>query len=345
MQGLLVGADEIHSTYSYEYCSLMVFNFDGLPSQCAIYQIQTVIVAPLVPPFSYNNLCSSVLLTRFIPVYILVHSFQIMLPFIQVWVFMMTRYSSFPKYIQPVLNGVFWPHHWSRKPHSSVSAGIVCEMSDPHHLLKANRIISSDILNHLLVFCTFGMCSPFLALIMVVSVSLKHRMWVMLIGRFVHSRVVGSTSAKSDIDTNANAGTGADVVSDSSERIDVGDDNALVALSAACVPILDIVSGCVWPVVFSSGLFFSFLCWDVLGDDIGWKEALWAPALILGLCACMWGVVYFGVRKQQDCDVPLALFGNNSQLMESNPLHGVQEGPQRETEMRGSIIPGEQNFL
>jgi hypothetical protein len=307
-----VPPDEVFSSYEYTLCDVRTAFSDGA-TICTKYINLEVDVEPLIPPFSYNNLCSSVLLTRFIPVYILMHSFQVMLPIFLVCLFSSCQYTTLPKFLYPVLNGVFWPHHWSRKPHSSVSAGIVFELAVPHHLLKANRIISSDILNHLLVFCTFGMCSPFLALIMVASVSLKHHMWVMLIGRFVHSRVAGSAGADAD-------------VSKSNESI--GDDHALMALSAACVPILDIVSGCVWPVVFSSGLFFSFLCWDVLGDDIGWREALWAPALILGLCACLYIFVKFSE----------AMFCSRGKINADNiPAHGMECNPLHKTTREADI--------
>ena len=239
-------------------------------------------VAPLIPPFSYNNLCSSVLLTRFIPVYILVHSFQVLLPVVQIAIFMSVDRAAFPKALRPMLNGVFWPDHWSGGSNRNSNSDIMHEEhADPMMLLKAHRIVGSDILNHLLVFCTFGICSPFLALIMLVSVGMKHHMWMVLIGRFVFCRVYRCTKE-------GLAGVKYNGGCSDSLKGHIGGDDAVLALSTACLPIMDIVCSCVWPVVWSSGLFFSFLCWDVLGDEVGWKQALWAPVMILGYCACMW---------------------------------------------------------
>jgi hypothetical protein len=257
-------------------------------------------------------------------VYILMHSFQVLLPIFLVCVFTSNRYTSFPKSLRRVLNGLFWPEHWNRGESTndscSDSTGMYGTSAEPFLLLKANRIISSDILNHLLVFCTFGICSPFLAIIMVVSVSLKHLMWVVLIGRFVHYRVTGADSTSGGTDSVGN-GSACDTIV--KER--AGGDQALVALGAACLPVLDIVSGCVWPVVWSSSLFFSFLCWDILGDEVGWKEALWAPAMMLVMCACMW--VLFHIVKARPGDdflqneaVSSVSFSEEIQQMEANPL-------------------------
>ena len=199
--------------------------------------------------------------------------------------------------------------------------------AEPLKMLKANRIISSDILNNLLVFCTFGICSPFLAAIMLVSVSLKHHMWVMLLGRFVHTRVTAASGA--------GAGAGA------------GGDHALVALGAACVPLLQIVARCVWPVMGGSSVFFAVLCWDVLADEVGWRDAVWAPVAVLLVPVCLWACVrgasfYTATGSALECaegsadnaqananaragasstSSSSASFSEELQSVDSNPLH------------------------
>jgi hypothetical protein len=340
------------STYEYEYCAYLVNLADGTTS-CRDYALAEVEVAPLVPPFSYNNLCSSVLLTSFIPVFILVCALQLLLPLVQVCLFASSKYTHFPKPLRKVLFGIFWPEYWRKDNSSSVVSGAVdekepSELAEPLLLLKASRIISTDILNPLLVLCTFGICSPFLALIMLVSVSLKHYMWVLFLGRFVHTRITatmasfGATNRNTEVDTS----------SMSVQHRQVGEDHALVALSAACVPILDIVTRCVWPVIWSSSLFFAFLCWDVLSDEVGWRKALWAPVGVLCLPVCLWvclGVVspHYGNtsrgRGRGRGDRPSVAASSTSttsytgsedgQCVDSNPLHNVL----KMTEMRSSI--------
>jgi hypothetical protein len=329
-----VKPDEVTSTYLFQGCWARILDVDGTTS-CYEYVTYTVDVAPLVPPFSYNNLCSSVLLTRFIPVYILVHTFHILLPVLQVCVFTTNDMSSFPKAIHAALSGVFWPGHWkSGKNIGNPATSSSREDAEPHLLLKSNRIICSDILNHLLVFCTFGMCSPFLALIMIVSVSLKHHMWVVFIGRFVHLRVMCYSG------TCTGGGTGDDTGIDVNVYRRASDDQALVSLSAACLPIMEIVSGCVWPVVCSSGLFFSFVCWDVMGDEVGWKKALWAPAVVLGMCILLRVCVYSSGRNLYgDDDTGVDL--QDQTIPDDNVPSGDTFNPvvfPSHFEMRGSVV-------
>ena len=290
------------STYEYEYCMYQVVEVDGSVT-CRDYGVQTVEVVPLIPPFSYNNLCSSVLLTSFIPVYILVSSFQALVPLIQVCLFTSSKYTSFPKPLRKVLFGIFWPDYWKENQSSASANGGADDndydaQAEPLKLLKSNRIITTDILCPLLIFCTFGISSPFLALIMLVSVSLKHHMWLLMLGRFVHTRVTAAAATAGHDSDDGNRGEYGGVRGRQSENgnrnstnnevEEVNKDQALVALSAACVPIVDIVARCVWPVIWSSASFFAFLCWDVLGDEVGWKRALWAPCLVLALPLVLW---------------------------------------------------------
>lgn len=303
-------------------------------------------MAPLIPPFSYNNLCSSVVLTSYIPVFLFVYSIQIIVPIVYVCFFTSITYASVPNAFQKVIQGVFWPAHWEKREAGNVGetgttvtsdtsvAGVdsSCPSADrreddrgvgdmqncaePFKLLKADRIISSDILNHLLLLCTYGMCSPFLSLAIVLSASLKQCMWVMLLGRFVDMRggdggdgiadyhprgqdnarnTAGSVAVKlgsANVHELSSGGSGSGEVFVSGVGTGAGTDacvdHAIVALGVACVPILDIVTHCVWPIIWSSAVFFSFLSWDILGDALSWKFSLLAPLLTMSIPVCLW---------------------------------------------------------
>ena len=197
-QGLLVQPDEVSSAYVYDYC-LQYVTYPSGTTVCDETAVETVLVAPLVPPFSYNNQCSSVLLGAFVPVYIFAYSIQLIVPPLFVAVYTASHYPSYPLIIrEKALHGVFWPDHWKKE--IAVTSALFGDNEDvvtlsqdrirPRALLKANRIVSADIVSHLLVFLTFGLCSPLLAVIIVSAVTLKHYMWIMIIGRFVHSRKI-----------------------------------------------------------------------------------------------------------------------------------------------------------
>ena len=92
---------EVSSTYEYTYCQGLGVDSEG-NSACVIYAVADVAVAPLIPPYSYNNLCSSIMLTGFIPVYIFVYAVNMLVPLWYVCVFTSVPYTSLPPWL---LNG------------------------------------------------------------------------------------------------------------------------------------------------------------------------------------------------------------------------------------------------
>ena len=62
-QGLLVQADAVSTPYSYESCNLFyVLRGATICLNRATAEVES---APVIPPFAYNNQCSSVLLTSY----------------------------------------------------------------------------------------------------------------------------------------------------------------------------------------------------------------------------------------------------------------------------------------
>jgi hypothetical protein len=216
----------------------------------------------------YNNLCTSTILTSYIPVYVFVYAIQLLVSMLLMVVLTSVEYSSIPAWLQKGLHGVFWPgHEW-------ISDRIV-----PRDLLKATEIISFDILSHLAVFVTFGISSPYLAAILIFSVCLKLYLWRLVIGRFAHSR------------SSANNGEGVSTIaalSGSKEPVDDG----LSSLSLACLPIMDMLEDCMRPIVFSSALFFACVCWDVAGDEVDWRDSSWAPLSVLTFPLVLWVILF-----------------------------------------------------
>lgn len=298
-QGLLIDADQVTSTYDYTYCRASVLNTNGT-RQCALYAVGTVSVAPLVPPFSYNNMCSSVILTNFIPVYILVYAIAVVTPILFVLVFTSFKVSNFPSQVSNgLIPGIFWPDHWTNQPPT--------ESLKPYNLLKVYRIVSFDVLNHFLVFFTFGLCSPFLALSIILAVFLKHNMWQMLLGRFVLAM-----------------GTAASGCAQTSPKL-YSADRVLASLSDAYLPVLSIVSESVWLIICGSALFFSFLCWDVIGDEVGSLSALWAPLFVITVPVAL-RVIVFVIEERSANSKGTRIVNEerdsaSRQTVEMNPIH------------------------
>ena len=269
--------DEVTSSYQYITCFEVAINPDGT-SECVDYGIIEGEVVPIVPPFSYNNMCSSVILTNFIPVYIFVCSIQFFCTAAIIFVVISTKYSQFPNKIRTLLPGICWPEYWQRGVNESLKVErktTVEEDATPEHLLKCARLVSSDVLYPLLMFSTFGLCSPLLAVIMTVSVCFKLYMWILFVGRFVHTRrssMCGTTGCGS-----------------SPTSVGEDQDQALEMLSTACscVPAMDTIAHNVWLITATSAFFFAVLCWDILGDEVGWERAFWAPLVVLSVPLCL----------------------------------------------------------
>ena len=198
--------------------------------------------------------------------YVFVYAIQLLVSMILLAMVTLVEYASLPRWLQKGMHGVFWPNHeWA-----------VC--TKPRDILKAPEIISFDILNHLAVFVTFGISSPYLALILIFSVCLKLYMWRVMIGRFVFVR----SSSSSNVSGKGGLGGCEEGKSD---------DDSLTTLSVACLPVLDTLEDCMRPIVLSSAVFFAFVCWDMAGDEANWFDSIWAPVIVLMIPLLLWSYI------------------------------------------------------
>jgi hypothetical protein len=266
-QSLIVEPDDIMSAYTYDFCSVVSVDADGMQGSCLQYSVQEVDVIPMTPPFIYNNLCSSVLLTTYIPVYVFMFSFQILVPILVMFVFSRVDYFLVRVQWRQVTHGILWPAHWSKHDGGHVHASAAKTAGTNDHeeasqCASASSLVKSvdfqlSIMNHLMILLTFGFCSPFLGFILVTSLLVEIYLMMLLVSRFVEHRV----------------GT-----MDLSGVLEV-DDHALVVLGQVQIRIARIFSHCVWPLLASSALFFAFISWDMSSDASDWKKGSWAPML------------------------------------------------------------------
>jgi len=61
-------------------------------------------------------------------------------------------------------------------------------------------------------------------------------------------------------------------------------------LSKSCLPIDLVFHLTLWPLVWSSAIFFAFISWDMCSDETGWARALWVPAVVLLTPVTLWAV-------------------------------------------------------
>jgi hypothetical protein len=138
-------------------------------------------------------------------------------------------------------------------------------------LFKPAKIFGS-VTQDFCVLLTFGLCSPILAMAVAVHSSLATTHTTLLISRFIYLRSHHrrDTHHNHDTDTTATLDTHGDAAIDALEL-------SLSHLSRGSYLRM------VWPILWSSGLFVAFLCWEISGDTVGWEHSLWAPLTVVAM--------------------------------------------------------------
>jgi hypothetical protein len=247
-------------------------------------------VVPFVPPFVYNHMCSSSLLTRYLPVLIFSYCIQICFPIGISYVVSRFPYKALPWWIKLTQPGILWPTHWPLSEcsfipsplsnHSidtiapTIQPSINPSIDDPaslsiqslsQRLLKANKMVATYV-EDVAILLTFGLCCPVLAFAIVVYLMLQTHFQKMLIGRFLRFRQDMSTKSFGVLTH----------------------DRAISALEISCQDSIIQVQRTVWIVVWTATMFYSGICWDVAGDEVGVVHALWAPLVAISFPLLCW---------------------------------------------------------
>ena len=316
-KGLLISADAVSTPYSYRTCAFHITTPDG-ETYCSEYEFVDVESATLVPPFSYSNQCGSVVLTSYIPVFLLGYSIQLVLSLLLLGSLVSLRYDSVSPLIRKSLHGILWPEQWVRG-----SDARSCD-SDSTVMLNTPTIFCNDVFNNWLLMMTFGLCSPILAVAIVCSVVLKMSLWILLIGRFTKCLldcdnalgVPGSDATKTSADT-PDPATGplrssgtilSDNFIDASKKKNVVH-GPLASLAKMYVPLFEVLSGSFWLLLWCSALFVALLAWDMAMDEVGWLRSVWIPLTPPGYVLLLRCVAYLNACTRGSKQSMLAVQG------------------------------------
>jgi hypothetical protein len=252
----------------------------------------------ITPPFSYSYQCGSSLLVSYIPVYMYSVSLQLLAIAIKLLVLTSSASSFVPdvwlmKWFAPIT----WPLPLTEKLKDDSSTPSI-QLIKPHQIL-------SNVVSNLILLLSFGLCSPVLGCYITLSVSVTLYCWLMMIGRFVSHRLDASPSrqistpsmARRDLDVRLNPisvfgvedknrrddGIPPDSLtqplgSEETLRTRTGD-GFLDLLNRQVRGVNSSLKVCQWPVIFTSCFFVTLLCWEMVGDEVGWEGGLWVPAV------------------------------------------------------------------
>jgi hypothetical protein len=289
-----------------------------------------------------------VLLTAYVPVFLLGYSIQLMLALIVPVTLAYLPFGSISPSVRRMFHGIIWPEYWLQEGNT------VCISTSV--LLKMRSIFCNDVLNNWLVLMTFGLCSPVLAVAIVCSVLLKMSLWMLLIGRFT-SHVLhadGAADMGADVTTSPPM---ADAVSTASANTaaappsvpvapicslvkvsKVSDEVKLCVLTALAdshIPLIEVLRGSFWRLVWCSTFFVAIIGWDMATDEVGWLQSVWVPLVAIGFalllrCVAYWINSWHRSTSQGSAEDPPAALPKYREstvvgVSQQNPLHTVDD--------------------
>ena len=169
--------------------------------------------------------------------------------------------------MKPFFPAIIWPLESEEIIRDSASS---VNSKDP--TTAASKLFKRDniavaLMQHISLLITFGLCSPVLGLAIVATTCFSITQWRILIARFVILRTEQNQAIK-------------DEVLESLSSI-VGD-------TAICFKSM------LWIVLWTSCLFFVFLCWDISADAVGWIPSIWIPITAFLSLPLIWCCLIFG---------------------------------------------------
>lgn len=263
--------------YSYRTCQYLTTSPNG-QSVCTSYGSVYVESAPLIPPFLYNGQCGSVILTSYIPVFLLGYSFQLLLPFAMLAALSLLPNNLILRLLRIGLHGILWPDYWFEGGDEWDRKRALLD-HNPDTMLRTRTIFCNDVLNNWLVMMTFGLCSPVLATAITLTVMLKMRFWSLLVGRFTNRIFLrdgiesGSVNFAAITTFPTNSLKSSTISCQNNEIIGV----VLQSLVDTHIPQHDVLLGSFWLLAFCSALFVALLGWDLAANDLEWLRSIWVP--------------------------------------------------------------------
>jgi hypothetical protein len=185
-------------------------------------------------------------------------------------------------------------------------------------LINPHQIIS-NVVSNIILLLSFGLCSPVLACYITLSTCVTGWCWSMLVGRFVSCRLdATSPSSPSSREDDLHSATNPmpsvcdPEVEDKKDKLENGSavaecvedggfssdsmsnspqgtvDPFLTLLNHQLRGVASSLVACKWPVISTSCFFVTMLCWDMVGDEVGWKAGLWVPVAGAMMLLVVW---------------------------------------------------------
>lgn len=309
----MIPPDDISSSYTYQECLIRFVDFDG-HTKCLKYSPAVMDPLKVSPPFSYSYQCGSTLLVSYIPVYMYSVSLQFVSTMVKLGIISTISSDLFPAvWLMKWLSPVAWPWHLFHK------LKVISESSNSFKsppLIKPHQIILT-VINNLILLLSFGLCSPVLGCYIALSTCVTLSCWLMFVGRFLSYHFGGMepasiTSRTSYLQSEVNpVSRGCDIEhegeSPNETKLSTHADESLgeidpfiSLLNSQLFGVNTYIPVCKWPIIFSSCLFVTLLCWDMVGDHVGWEKGLWVTCVGVLMFLAVWLWDHYLLSKMID---------------------------------------------
>jgi hypothetical protein len=247
---------------------------------------QTTIMPPLSinPPFTYSYQCGSALLTSYLPVYMYSISLQLLSIFCQSIMIFSVSLTTLPSWWMNMFPGVYWPLRGDSltptPPHPSSpshSTALALKMIKPH------KVITFAI-NNTILLLSFGLCSPVLSCYITLSLCVNLSFHLLTIGRFISLRLLDHSCLPRSYKGSWSNSQQRDHHSQSIQS----NEQLIILLNQQVEGAHASFKAGKWPVVFTSIFFITLLCWDMVGDQVGWYSGLWVPIVGFAMVLILW---------------------------------------------------------
>jgi hypothetical protein len=231
--------------------------------ECALSVPVVMNVLEIAPPFTYSYQCGSTLLISYIPVYMYSASLQLTLVLVRLFAIFALSSHPTPTFWMTLFPQICWP--LSMRSTSSTAIRVI----EPFQILYNTT-------SNLILMLSFGLCSPVLACSLMLNLTANLCSWQMLVGRFLTLRIPILSSSR--LDSPRDALKDLEKPRESSEPHQ-HQDELVNLLREQVAGVHRHLIECKWPVICTSCFFMTMFSWEIVGDEVGWLEAIWVPVL------------------------------------------------------------------
>ncbi len=287
----LYSKDPISATFSYSVCE-SYDDYTASTLTCFLYfsglAYSATETITYTPPYSYSNECSSAILTSYVPVFLYTALFALLAgllnPVSDISTEKFLRYAArYPdnKHLTRMVSLVTTCKRFADYMFDTEYSTDGEEFNQTGFCLSLNSSI--------IVLLTFGVMSPFLAVMTYLSISSTLLYAEYRVGKYLSkvsepgNEVVNpmSNSTKDDTDDSVKPPPIEDVESEGKTCSADLFTKKVQELDILLIGMENRLIKSTWQVLPSIGLFYSVFIWDIAGDELGFTKALWGPILMM----------------------------------------------------------------